>query len=436
VANQEGEGEGLIFVGTSDLAGLVRGKAFPEADLEQRTSVGVGLTGSNIMLSAFGPIYATPFGTYGDLKLVPDMSTRTEIRTKDGSSTALVLGDIRNLDGTDWSCCPRSFLRRGLDELDSEFGLRLLSAFEQEFVYSGVVDKPGSSYSFDMYRRSGSFAGRALAALRAAGIIPDSFLPEYGQRQFEVTVKPRQGIRAADDAVLLREIFRACAEENGARAIFAPVLEPDGIGNGTHIHFSLQDRFDRPVMYDPQGIFGISEMAQPFLAGQIDHMPALTAVTTPSVASFFRLRPNKWAPMWANIGERDRGAALRVCPIFANDSEGAERNFNVEYRIVDATASPFLALGAIVHAGLDGLRRNLKLPRHPQGAGADFATAGVQQLPESLGVALDLLEKTESARGWFGDDFLSAYLIFKRSEIAAVSALSEREICQRYAAVY
>src|SRR5450755_764661 len=79
VANQEGEGEGLIFVGTSDLAGLVRGKAFPEADLEQRTSVGVGLTGSNIMLSAFGPIYATPFGTYGDLKLVPDMSTRTEI---------------------------------------------------------------------------------------------------------------------------------------------------------------------------------------------------------------------------------------------------------------------------------------------------------------------------------------------------------------------
>jgi glutamine synthetase len=428
--------ERLIFAGTCDLAGLVRGKAFPAADLEQRAACGVGLTGSNIMLSAFGPIYATPFGTTGDLQLVPDMSTRTEIPLDGGDAAELVLGDIRTLDGNDWSCCPRALLRRGLQQLEAEFGLRLLAAFEQEFVYTGVDEKPGSSYSFERYRRAHRFAGRALAALRLADIVPDSFLPEYGERQFEVTVKPRQGIRAADDAVLLRELFRACAANAGARAIFAPVLEPDGIGNGTHIHFSLMDIEDGPVMYDPQGDFGISPLAQSFVAGVIEHMPALTALTAPSVASFFRLRPNKWAPTRANIGERDRGAALRVCPIFANGGAGPAEQFNVEYRIADAAASPYLALGAIVHAGLDGLRRKLALPHHPPSDSADFATAPIAQLPKSLSAALDLLERTEAAADWFGDEFLAAYLLFKRSEVAAVSALTDAEVCRRYVKVY
>jgi glutamine synthetase len=427
--------ERLIFVGTSDLAGLVRGKAFPAADLEKRVVSGVGLTGSNIMISAFGPIYATPFGTLGDLKLVPDMNARARVPLADGGETELVLGDIRSLDGADWPACPRAFLRRGLDALEGEFGLRLLAAFEHEFVYTGVAEQPGSSYSFDRFRRAGRFGGRALATLRSARIIPDSFLPEYGERQFEVTVKPRRGMRAADDAVLLREIFRACAAAEGARATFAPVLEPDGIGNGTHIHFSLHDCFDHPVMYDAAGPYGISSIGGSFVGGIIQHMPALTALTAPSVASFFRLRPNKWAPTWANIGDHDRGASLRVCPIFEAGADAAQQ-FNIEYRIGDATASPYLALGAIVHAGLDGLRRALPLPDHPQGGAPDFAAAGVQPLPRSLAQALDLLEASPVAATWFGDEFRSAYLLFKRSEIAAVAHLTDEAICERYAQVY
>jgi glutamine synthetase len=425
--------ETLLFVGTSDLAGLVRGKAFPEADLEDRATAGVGLTGSNIMLSAFGPIYDTPFGTRGDLKLVPDLSTRTMIPTSTGASLELVLGDICNLDGSPWSCCPRSLLRRALDTLEAEFGLTLLSAFEQEFVYTGVAERLGSAYAFDRYRRAGTLGGRISAALRDADIIPDSFLPEYGERQFELTVKPRAGIRAADDAVLVREIVRGCSDDNGARAILAPVLEPDGIGNGTHIHFSLRDKDDRPVMYAPGAALGISAVAQPFVAGIIEHMPALTAITAPSVASYFRLRPNKWAPTWANIGAGDRAASLRVCPIFAHDAGGAAGRFNLEYRIADATASPFLALSAIVYAGLDGLRRGLVLPAHGD---TDPAAAGIAQLPASLSAALDLLEASAAARTWLGPDLFAAYLLFKRSEIAAVRGLSDDQICHRYVEVY
>lgn len=388
------------------------------------------------MLSAFGPIYATPFGTFGDLKLVPDLATRTRITAPDGSALELVLGDVQNLDDSPWSCCPRTFLRRGLEKLETEFDLTLLAAFENEFVYTGVEDRAGSSYAFDMYRRSGGFGSQILAELRAAGIIPDSFLPEYAARQFELTVKPSVGVRAADDAVLLREIVRACAASRGSRAIFAPVIEPDGVGSGTHIHLSLRDRDGQPLMYDANRPLRVSARAAPFLAGIVEHAPALTAVTTPSVPSFYRLRPNKWAPVWANIGEQDRGSALRICPIFTRDPAAVPASFNVEYRIVDATASPYMALGALVHAGLDGLRRSLALPDHPQGPGADYAMAGVRQLPRELSTALDLLEGTQAASDWFGAEFLSAYLMFKRSEIEAVAALSEGAVCRRYVEVY
>jgi glutamine synthetase len=427
--------ERLIFAATCDFAGHVRGKAFPAADSEYRTRAGVGYTGSNIMMSAFGPIYSTPFGTVGDIALVPDLSTLVAIPAADGLLD-LALGDIRNLDGTPWSCCPREFLRRGLAALDAEFGYQVFAAFEQEFVYTGVAERPASTYAFDMYRRAGNFGGRVFGALRAGGVIPDSFLPEYGPRQFEVTVKPSVGVRAADDAVIAREVLRACAAHDGSRAILAPVIEPDGIGNGTHVHFSLLDGSGRAVMYDPAEPLGISAAAAPFLAGVLAHLPALTALTAPSVASFFRLRPNKWAPTYANLGERDRGAALRICPIFAGNGDDEARTFNAEYRVADAAGSPYLQLGALVHAGLDGLRRRLPLPAHPQGRDADFAAAGIPPLPHDLASALDLLEATPAARDWCGSEFLAAYLELKRAEIAALSGLDDLDVCRRYAEVY
>jgi glutamine synthetase len=423
MATDSAPSERLIFAATCDFTGHVRGKAFPAADLEHRAVAGVGYTGSNVMMSAFGPIFSTPFGTVGDIAIVPDTSTLVTVPAP-GGPLDLVLGDICNLDGTPWSCCPRDFLRRGLAALETEFGYRLFAAFEQEFVYTGVADVPASSYAFDMYRRSGDFGGRVLGRLRAGGIVPDSFLPEYGPRQFELTVKPRVGLRAADDAVIVREMLRACAASDGARAILAPALEPDGIGNGTHIHFSLLDRDGRPILYEPAEPLGISAAGAPFLAGVLAHMPALTAFTAPSVASFFRLRPNKWAPTSANLGYRDRGAALRVCPLFAGGADGEAAKFNVEYRVADATASPYLQLGAVVHAGLDGLRRRLPLPAQPQ------------PLPHDLGSALDLLEATPAARDWCGPEFLAAYLELKRAEIAALDGVDDRDICRRYAEVY
>jgi glutamine synthetase len=417
--------EPLVFAGVCDWAGIVRGKAFPAADLEVRLKKGMGLTHSNIMMSCFGPIYTTPFGTTGDLVIRPDPATRIEVPIDDGAAERFYLGDITNTDGTSWEFCPRTFLKRALEALEG-FGLGIVASFEQEFVLSGVEDRPGATYSLDAFRRQGQFGEALMAALRTAGFKPDSFLPEYGSRQYEATLAPEKGVRAADAAVVLREMARAVAWRLHQRAIFAPMLTPDGIGNGTHIHLSLWER-DEPVTYDAAAPLGISSRAAPFFAGVLEHLPAIAAFSTPSVVSYYRLTPNRWAPVHANLLRQDRGAALRVSPLFETSTEDLARQFNVEFRVADASSCPYLALGALVWAGVDGLRRKLALP-------GDDAEAA--PLPRSLEEALGALERDEVAATWWSGDAMAAYLAFKRAEIAALGEADPAEICERYAAVY
>ncbi len=412
------------MVCTCEIAGRVRGKGFPVKELPSRLTRGVGWVPTNTMISAFGPIYATPFGTTGDLILVPDREVEVNVDFNDGSAPEhFFLGDIKNIDGTPWECCPRDFLRRALAALEAAAGITLFAAFEHEFVYTGVDSMPGSPYSLDAYRRQGIFGEAFLAALRFAGVEPDSFLPEYGARQYEVTCHPTTGLRVADHAVILREIARATAARLGHRAIFAPILDPAGVGNGVHIHFSFQDADGQPCMHDPAGRFGLSKAAQRFVAGVLHHLPALCAITAPSTVSYFRMRPNRWAPTHATLAPQDRGVAVRVPPVIAGHD--AAQEFNVEYRPADAAASPYLALGALVWAGVDGIRNAMTLP---DGDGPP--------LPNSLDAALDALEKTPAAKEWFGATYLNAYLMHKRAEARSMDGLDEAAQCARYAETY
>jgi glutamine synthetase len=420
--------EPIAFVGVSDLSGHFRGKSFPLADLAQRLERGVGLAPSNIMMSAFGPIHETPFGTQGEVLLIPAAETRVEVAFEDGAPEVFFCGDIVTLAGRRWEACPRGFLKGALDALERQAGLRLLSAFEQELVYTGVVGT-AIPYSLDALRRQGRFGETLLAALRQAGITPDSFLAEYGPGQYEVTVKPAVGVAAADHAVAVRELSRAAAFRLGHRAILAPILTPGGVGNGTHIHFSLLDASGAPAMADPQRPYGLSSRGEQFVAGVLKHLPALAAVTAPTIASYYRLRPDRWAPTEVSIAAVDRGAALRICPVFGTEEASRRAQFNVEYRVADAAASPHLALGALVYAGVDGIRREMTLP-------TPGAASEARSLPASLPEALDRLAGSAEGRAWFGDVLFDLYLRLKRAEIRALSGLDETEICRRYADVY
>jgi glutamine synthetase len=421
--------EELVFVGTCDIAGHVRGKGFPASKIEARRSKGVGWTHSNMMQTAFGPIFDTPFGTAGDLMIVPDPAAEVRVDFADGSAVEhFCLGDIRNTDGTPWECCPRDFLRRAIAAVEAASGLRLIAAFEQEFVYTGNAERPGDAYSLGAFRRQGTFGESFVAALRAAGLAPDSFLAEYGARQFEVTVAPTDPLTAADQAVITREMARAAAHRQGHRASFTPMPEASGVGNGVHIHMSLQDASGAPVTWSSTGPLELSPAAQHFCAGILEHLPAICAITAPSPVSYLRLTPNRWAPTLIDIVRQDRGASLRVCPVFATtDPAAIAQQFNFEFRASDGAASPYMALGAVLFAGADGLRRKLELPRPGTAA---------ESLPHSLGHALDAMAASAAVKSWFGPVFLEAYLRHKRSEIAHVSEFAVTELCSRYLEIY
>jgi glutamine synthetase len=432
--------EPLALVCTCEIAGRVRGKGFPVSDTPARLTSGVGWVPTNTMISALGPIADTPFGATGDLILVPDPATELHVDFEDGSEPEhWYLGDIRTTAGDPWECCPRHFLYRALETLRQEAGLEVYSAFEQEFVYTGVEDHPGAPYSLESFRRQGHFGSSFVAAMRAAGLEPDSFLPEYGMRQYEVTISPALGIASADNAIKVREMARATASRFGHRAIFSPMLDPYGTGNGVHIHISLRDSDGRPATYDPARPYAFTPAAEAFFAGIAAHVRALAAVTAPSPVSYLRLTPNRWAPTWGYVADRDREASLRICPLLDLPGVDQAKQFNVEFRPADAAASPWLALGAVVWAGVDGIRKGMTLPAPRDVAALDAEArrvAGIAELPHSLGEALDCLEAVPEAQDWFGPVYLDAYLRHKRAELGLVADLTPEELCERYANSY
>ena len=191
---------------------------------------------------------------------------------------------------------------------------------------------------------------------------------------------PQPALTAADHAVITREMARATAHRLGHRVIFSPKPDPELVGNGVHIHMSLVDAAGRPATHAPGEPMELSKPAQHFFAGVLHHMPAICAITAPSPVSYLRLTPNAWAPTVIDLVRQDRGATLRICPIFAAATPAEmTRQFHVEFRATDAAASPYLALGAVIFAGVDGIRRGLPLPTsRPAGAPAPLPAGGAR----------------------------------------------------------
>ena len=435
------ERDGIVVIACSDVAGQVRGKGFPASQLEARSRFGVGWTPTNVMINCFGRIPSTPFGSSGDLMLVPAAGGDLRIDFGDGTAEHLVLGDILTTTGAPWECCLRGFLKSALDDLEAEFGLRLVASFEHEFWLDHPESRTGDAYGVSKLRGLEPFIADVLGALRANNIAPDTFLPEYGPQQYEVTVDPAFGLEAADQAVKLREVCRSVARRRGREISFSPVVTRGIVGNGVHIHFSLVDRAGKPASFDPRGPGKLSPIQASFAAGILTHARALCAITAPSVISYERLKPHSWSAHYTNIADRDREAMLRICPYPKMEGVDIAKRFNLEYRAADACASPYLQLGALVRAGLEGLRQALPAPVLTTGDPGELSpeerqARNIGELPGSLGEALDALAADPVAIGWLGPVLGPAYLMHKRGEIGITEGTDLDALCALYAKVY
>src|SRR5205823_10215647 len=199
-------------------------------------------------------------------------------------------------------------------------------------------------------------------------------------------------------------------------------------GNGGHIHFSLWDddaKWNR--FHDESAADRLSAEARSFIAGVLEHLPGLCGLTAPSFNSYHRIVPQFWAGAFACWGHDNREAPLRVPSVFWGMEEAST---NAELKAADASSNPYLAVGGLIAAGLDGLEHGLEPPEPVEVDPATIpederAQRGIVRLPARQEEALDALEADEVLTSALGPVLTESYLAVRRSEWAAYSAGDE-----------
>lgn len=433
--------EGLTYFLWSDLVGVVRTRGVPSRDLDRRAEAGLGWAMAGQALTAFTDIVENPWGPMDEARQIPDMATRFTIPGDERNPpvTAVICDSMAGV-GTPWDCCVRGFLGQALSDLRAETGLDLMASFEHEFTVWGDGQDPATPFSLAAARQRHALLEDLERLLTGAGLRVETVEPEYGLGQYEISLAPEPALRAADHAMVLRETVREAARRRGLRASFTPKFEPHAVGNGVHAHMSLVDAEGRNVTHDPEGPGGLGAVAAAFSAGILAHLDALVAITAPTPVSYHRLGPHHWACGYRAIGVQNREAALRIIPGAAADEDRRRKGFNIEYRPCDGTASPYLVLGALIRAGLEGIRAERPLPPLADRDPADMddderRVRGITALPSSLDAALAALGADATASGWFPDRMLAAYTAIKRWEIEQDARDPEASFA-RYAAAY
>jgi glutamine synthetase len=379
-----------VAVTMVDNSGVARVKGIPVDRLADAVRRGIG---APPVFDAFGADDGiAPVGSpIGDLRLVPDLGAVVALAGQPGWAWAPA--DRVAVDGTPHPGCQRTFARRMVERAERA-GLEVRMAFETEWVVDAghgddlVPATEGPAYGMGRLVDMSAYARDLLEACAAQGVEVEQIHPEYAPSQMELSVAPLDPVGAADRVVLVRQTLRAVSAAHGYRVSLSPALTPGGVGNGAHLHLSV---WDGEVNLLARRAGAMAPTGEAWLAGILAALPALLAVGAPSVASYLRLQPQRWSAPWWCWGRENREAALRVID---GSAASAGAGANAELKVFDASANPYLVVGAVVAAGLDGVERALRLPPEVtvDPASLDDAArraAGVTRLPTDLAAALD-----------------------------------------------
>jgi glutamine synthetase len=423
--------QGVVGVAGSyvDNSGIARVKTVPVRRLPHAVEHGIGMSPVFDVFMFDDTVVASPTSTgpVGDLRLFLDLEQLVVLAAAPGWAWAPV--DRLTQEGVPHPVCQRTFARR-MVERAAEHGLTVQMGFEAEWVLDrGVGDEfvpaaPGPAYGMDRLIEASDYCSEVLTALTAQSVEVGQLHPEYAPSQFELSVQPAGPVAAADLILLVRHTIRAVSERAGMRCSFAPMMTVDGVGSGCHLHASLW-RDGRTLMSGGRGPYGLSEQAEAFTAGVLDGLPALLAIGAPSVASYLRLIPQRWSAPFRCWGRENREAALRL----AASAEAA----NVEIKCIDASANPYLLVGAVLALGLAGFERGSRLPRE---VGVDPATlsedqlraAEVDRLPRTLGEALAHFRNCGALAEALGPSLFETIIAVRQAEVDRFAQASAEEI--------
>jgi glutamine synthetase len=433
----------LIRFEYCDVSGVARAKAVHVSQLGHKLVEGVGLTRAQMSINLLEQVvHIEGMEPVGEIRLVPDPATFSLLPWSVGSASLLC--DQLGHDRQDWGACPRTYLKKMIARAAGH-GITVQAAFENEYYLAREadggfvpVDVPGHApvYSPIGHDLADQITIDTVDALEAQGIVVEQAINEYGPGQREISVRHAGALAAADQQMKFRDTVRGVAWQHGLLASFAPKPYPDHIGSGAHVHFSLWDTSGGTnLLYDPAADRHMSALGRRFIAGVAEHLPALVALTASSYNSYRRLTPSAWASATTAWGFDNKEAALRVAsPFYRREKQ----SYNIEFKASDASANPYLALGALIAAGLDGVARELD-PGEPAEhdparlSPAELERSKIRPLPASKAAALAELEKDEYLIGSLGELLGRCYLAVHHSEEEAFAAQdTEFEIRQHF----
>lgn len=411
----------FIALWFTDITGTVKSILVPAIELENIIENGVHFDGSSI--EGLARVAES------DMMLVPDLNTFTILpwHDNDENRTARLICTVHTTQGEPFIGDPRNTLVRALQAAE-EMGFAFKTGMELEFFlfYTDAYGKPvldaphDHAGYFDNANEQAQLVRRKMIGdLVSMGIRVDSTHSETGAGQHEIDFQYAHALVTADQILTARVALKTIAQQHNLHCTFMPRPVATMPGSGMHTHQSLHDcHTGENIFADTSHEYGLSEVAQQFLAGQLTHARAMSAVLSPLVNSYKRLGTSFEAPVYVTWAHVNRGALIRV----PSTAYGKEAHTRLELRCPDPSANPYLALAVMLTTGLDGIRQQMSLPEpieetlimHNRGRLRQIAT-----LPASLDEAVEVMSSDNVVMRALGPYISDRYLAAKKQEIDA-----------------
>ena len=397
-----------------DTQGHMRGKRVPTAHF-LRSTAEKGFANADaafywdVHCELFEMPHYDPAVDIVDMIVIPDLSTLRPITWREGTAICLC-NCISEHSRKPIPMDPRHLLRLQVERARA-LGFEPVVATEIEFYLLDQDWKPlyetVQCYSL---AKSGEYEGVISDIRRTVesfGIVVEASNMEYGPAQVEINMGREGAVEVADSTMIFKNIVKEVALRHGYRTTFMAKPFNGASGNGLHLHGSLErdgvnvyaERTDDEVLNN--------ELMRRFVAGLCVHMPEMSLIANPSVNAYKRIEDYSFAPTNVSWGHDNRNVAVRCIP----QAGGASR---IEYRGAAADANPYLAIAAMLGAGLNGIERSLELP--PAAETDAYADSTQTRLPRTLMAAVDVFEQGSFARDVFGPVFAANYAAIARRE--------------------
>ncbi|TMW93154.1 hypothetical protein EJD97_012103 [Solanum chilense] len=354
-----------------DNSGIHRCRVIPRERLSFVKKHGLGL--SPACLAALSSVSNCPaegsnLGFTGMIRIIPDLSTRCIIPWE--KQQEMTLADMCIEPDKPWEYCPREVFRRVTKILKDEFDLVVNVGFEIEFYLLKSVIKNGkeewlpidktsycSTSGFDV---SSSILEDIVTYLETMNITVEQVHAETGKGQFEVVLGYAEASTAIASLIYAREVIKSVARQHGQMATFVPKYAEDEDGSGSHVHISLSRNGENVFMASGDSKYGMSKIGESFMAGVLNHLPAILAFTATHPLSYEHLVPKTKNAAYLCWGKENTEAPLRTAspPGIADDFVN-----HFEIKAFDACTNPYIGLASIIISGVDGLRKDLSLPK-------------------------------------------------------------------------